>query len=520
VLLIACVNVANLLLARATSREREIAIRAALGASRKRLLRQLLIESLLLATAGGIGGIFLALWGANLLTFFLPPLHLPVGLPLGVDRAVLAFTLILSLGTGVIFGLAPAWRGSRADLNNSLKEGARGSGAGRGSHRLRDLLVVSEMMLATVLLMGAGLLLRSLHNAENKGPGFNSNHVTVAAFDLRATDYTGPQGSLYFDHLIERIRAYPGVQSVSSERFVPLWFTGRGYSSVKIQGYTPDPNEDMGIDFNVIGPDYFHTLQIPLLNGRDFAEQDRADSPKVVIVNQTMANRFWPGANAVGHQVYVWDEWRTVVGVAHDIKYHRMNEDPRSFIYFPQLQANGTEANILVRASLPTAAVIANVRAAAKSLDTKVQPIETDDLEGLLHVSLFANRIAATLASVLGALGMLLAGLGIYGVLSYSVSQRLREIGIRLALGAQTKDVLRLIVGHGLRLALVGAAVGALVSVMARRGMSSLLFGISATDPVTFVVVLCVVTLAAAFAAYIPARRAMRVDPMTALRHE
>jgi predicted permease len=520
VLLIACVNVANLLLARATSREREIAIRAALGASRKRLLRQLLIESLLLATAGGIGGIFLALWGANLLTFFLPPLHLPVGLPLGVDRPVLAFTLILSLGTGVIFGLAPAWRGSRVDLNNSLKEGARGSGAGRGSHRLRDLLVISEMMLATVLLMGAGLLLRSLHNAENKGPGFNSNHVTVAAFDLRATDYTGPQGSLYFDRLIERIRAYPGVQSVSSERFVPLWFTGRGYSSVKIQGYTPDPNEDMGIDFNVIGPDYFHTLQIPLLNGRDFAEQDRADSPKVVIVNQTMANRFWPGANAVGHQVYVWDEWRTVVGVAHDIKYHRMNEDPRSFIYFPQLQANGTEANILVRASLPTAAVIANVRAAAKSLDTKVQPIETDDLEGLLHVSLFANRIAATLASVLGALGMLLAGLGIYGVLSYSVSQRLREIGIRLALGAQTKDVLRLIVGHGLRLALVGAAVGALVSVMARRGMSSLLFGISATDPVTFVVVLCVVTLAAAFAAYIPARRAMRVDPMTALRHE
>src|ERR1700722_1451539 len=276
----------------------------------------------------------------------------------------------------------------------------------------------------------------------------------------------------------------------------------------------------MGIDFNVIGSDYFHTLQIPLLNGRDFAEQDRADAPKVVIVNQTLADRFWPAANPLGHQVHIWGEWRTVVGVAQDIKYHRMNEDPRSFIYLPQLQADGTDANILVRAALPTAAVIADVRAAAKSLDPKVQPMETDDLDGLLHVSLFANRIAATLASVLGALGMLLAGLGIYGVLSYSVSQRLREIGIRLALGAQTKDVLRLIVGHGLRLALVGAAVGALVSVMARRGMSSLLFGISATDPVTFVVVLCVVTFAAAFAAYIPARRAMRVDPMTALRHE
>ena len=520
VLLIACVNVANLLLARATSREREIAIRAALGASRKRLLRQLLIESLLLATAGGIGGIFLALWGANLLTFFLPPLHLPVGLPLGVDRAVLAFTLVLSLGTGVVFGLAPAWRGSRADLNNSLKEGGRGSGTGSGSHRLRDLLVVSEMVLATVLLMSAGLLLRSLHHAENKGPGFNSNHVTLAAFDLRATDYTGTQGAAYFDHLMERIRAYPGIQSVSLERYVPLWFTGRSYTSVKIQGYTPAPNEDMGIDCNVVGPNYFQTLQIPLINGRDFAEQDRTEAPKVVIVNQTLANRFWPAANPLGHQVHIWGEWRTVVGVAQDIKYHRMNEDPRSFIYLPQLQADGTDANILVRAALPTAAVIADVRAAAKSLDPKVQPMETDDLDGLLHVSLFANRIAATLASVLGALGMLLAGLGIYGVLSYSVSQRLREIGIRLALGAQTKDVLRLVVGHGLRLALLGAAVGALVSVMARRGMSSLLFGISATDPVTFVVVLCVVTLAAALAAYIPARRAMRVDPMTALRHE
>jgi predicted permease len=520
VLLIGCVNVANLLLARATSREREIAIRAALGASRKRLMRQLLIESLLLATAGGIGGVLLALWGTNLLTFFLPPLHLPVGLPLGVDRAVLAFTVILSLGTGIVFGLAPAWRGSRTELNQSLKEGSRASGAGSGTHRLRDLLVVSEMVLATVLLMGAGLLLRSLHNAEHKGPGFNSSHVTLAAFDLRATDYNGSQGALYFNHLIERIRAYPGIQSASMERYVPLWFTGRSYAGVEVQGYTPEPNEDMGIDCNVVGPDYFHTLQIPLMNGRDFAEQDRADARKVVIVNQTMANRFWPGADAVGQQVHVWGEWRSVVGVAHDIKYHRMNEEPRSFIYLPQLQVDGTDANILVRAAIPTASVISDVRAAAKSLDTKVQPIETDDLEGLLHVSLFANRIAATLASVLGAVGMLLAAIGIYGVLSYSVNQRIREIGIRIALGAQTKDVLRLVVGHGLRLAVFGAALGALVSILARRGMSSLLFGISATDPMTFVVVLCVVTLAAAFAAYIPARRAMRVDPITALRHE
>jgi macrolide transport system ATP-binding/permease protein len=520
VVLIACVNVANLLLARATSREREIAIRAAMGASRTRLIRQLLAESFLLALAGGVGGVFLALWGTNLLTFFLPPVHLPVGLPLGVDGPVLAFTLILSLSTGIIFGLAPAWRGSRADLNQSLKEGSRSSGAGAGSHRLRDFLVVSEMVLATVLLVGAGLLLRSLRNAETAGPGFNSNHVALAAFDLRTKGYSGEQAASYYDRLLERIRAVPGVQSASLERYVPLWFTGRSYSTTRVENYTPEPGEDMGIDLNVVGADYFRVVQIPLVSGRDFSEQDRPGAPKVVVVNQTMANRFWTGQDATGHRVHIHADWRTVVGVVRDIKYHRMNEPSQSFIYLPELQAEETDANILVRSQLPTAAVISAVRATALSLDAKVQPLETDDLDGLLHVSLFANRMAATIAAVLGALGMLLAALGIYGVLSYSVNQRFREIGIRLALGAQRNHVLRLVVGQGLRLAAFGTAIGIVTALVVTRGMSSLLFGVSATDPITFSAVAVLVTLVAILAAYLPARRATRVNPMVALRHE
>jgi predicted permease len=520
VLLIACVNVANLLLARASSREKEMAVRAALGAGRGRLIRQLLVESLLLAAAGGAGGILLALWGANLLSLFMPPAHLPIGLGAEVDGTVLIFTLILSIVTGLVFGLAPAWQTSRADLNESLKSATRATGVSARGHRVRDVLVVSEMILATVLLVAAGLLLRSLRKAEQAGAGYNTNQVTLAAFDLRASGYSDDRAVDYYDRLLARIRSYPGVESASLERFVPLWFTGRSYSTTRVEGYTAKPNEDMGIDLNIVGPDYFRTVQIPLVSGRDFSEQDRAGALKVVIVNQSMANRFWPGQDATGHRVHIWSDWRTVVGVVRDIKYHRMNERPESFIYLPELQADGTDANILVRSQLPPATVIADVRAAARSLDSKVQPLETDTLDELLKQSMFANRTAASLASVLGILGTLLAALGIYGVLSYSVSQRIREIGIRVALGAQRSHVLRLVVGHGLRLAFLGAALGVIAALAITRGMSSLLFGVGASDPLTLAIVLLVVTAVAALAAYIPARRAMRVDPMVALRYE
>jgi macrolide transport system ATP-binding/permease protein len=520
VLLIATVNVANLLLARATARVKEMAVRSALGAGRGRLVRQLIVESLLLAFAGGVGGIFLALWGVNLLAAFFPPAHLPIALGVNVNPSVLAFTLVLSIVTGLAFGMAPAWQISRANLNESLKSSARTSSDTASGHQLRDVLVISEVVLATVLLIAAGLLLRSLHKAERAGPGFNTNQVTIAAFDLSGNGYSDDRAVDYYDRLLERIRAYPGIESASLERFVPLWFTGRGYSTARIEGQTPKPNEDMGIDFNVVGPGYFRVAQIPLISGRDFAEQDRAGAPKVVIVNRSMANRFWPARDATGHRVLIWGDWRTVVGVVPDIKYHRMNEPPESFIYIPQLQADGTDANILVRSQLPAAAVIGDIRAAAKSLDSKVQPLETDTLDELLKLSMFANRTAASLATVLGVLGISLAVLGIYGVLSYGVNQRIREIGIRIALGAQRNHVLRLVVGRGLRLAVLGAAAGVIAASALTRWMGSMLFGVTATDPLTFAVVLLIVTVTAALAAYIPARRAMRVDPIIALRYE
>jgi predicted permease len=519
VLLIGCVNVANLLLARATSREREMAIRAAMGAGRERLVRLMMCESIVLGLAGGAGGTVMALWGVNLLKLFAPKTHLPVALAASVDGPVLAFTLILSLATGIIFGLAPAWRASKTDLNQSLKEGGRAASSG-GAHRLRDLLVVSEIALATVLLATAGLLIRSLRNAEAAGPGFNVNHVALAAFDLRGNGYTGERATHYLDQMIERLRSIPGVEAVSSERYVPLWFTGMSYTFVQVQGYAPGPNEDMRIDLNVVGADYFRTMQIPLASGRDFQESDRDGAPNVMIVNQTMAKRFWPGQDPVGHDVRLWGQWWRVVGVAHDVKYHRMNEAPQCFMYLPVLQTDDTEANVLVRSDLSTAAVIGMVRDVAGSLDAKVQPLESDDLGALLKNSMFANRTAASIASLLGSLGVFLAGLGIYGVLSYSVSQRLREIGVRMALGAQRKDVLQLVVGAGLKLAAIGAVLGAAAALAITKEMSSLLFGVSSTDPVTFFAVVGLVGIAAGLAAYIPAMRAMRVDPMSALRYE
>jgi predicted permease len=518
VLLIACVNVANLLLARATAREREMAIRAAMGADRERLVRLLLSECLVLALVGGAGGVLLALWGVNLLKVLMPATHLPIAFSSGISGPALGFTLLLSLATGIVFGLVPALRGSRTDLNQSLKEGGRS--ASSSGHRLRDVLVISEVALATVLLVTAGLLLRSLRNAEAAGPGFNANHVALAAFDLRGNGYSGERSTNYFDRMLERVRAMPGVESATSERYVPLWFTGRSYSFIQVEGYTPGPNEDMRIDLNVVGSDYFHTMQIPIVAGRDFAEQDGSGAPKVMIVNQTMAKRFWPGQDPTGHAVRLWGEWRTVTGVAHDIKYHRVNEEPEPFMYMPELQTEDTDANILVRSQLPASAVIGMVHDVAQSLDSKVQPIESDDLAGLLRASMFANRTAAAIASLLGGLGVFLAALGIYGLLSYTVSQRFREIGVRIALGAQTRDVLRLVVGAGFKLAAIGAAAGAAAALAITHGMSSLLFGVSATDPPTFFAVVALVTLAAVFAAYIPARRATRVDPMVALRYE
>jgi predicted permease len=520
VLLIGCVNIANLLLARALSREREIAIRGALGASRGRLMQQLISESMLLAFIGGAAGLLAAAWGINLLTLFLPPAHLPFGLEPMLNGRVLGFALMLSLAAGVICGIVPALEASKPGIFLALKEGGRNSSMSRGRRRLRAALVISEVSLAVVMMIGAGLLARSFHNLLGASPGFGGENVRLFAFDLRPSGYGGYKAQELLDQLVEKLRAVPGVESASAERWAPLWFNGRGWAPATIEGYTPKLDEYMGIDFNVVGSNYFTTMRIPLVSGRDFLERDRRDAPASIVVNETMARRFWPGKDAVGHRVDFNGEWRTVVGVAKDIKYHAMQEEPESFLYLPLLQGGGTDANVVVRTKMSTASMIPVVREQARLLDPSVTILESDDVSQLGRVSLFAQRIAAALASVLGVLGLLLAGLGIYGVISYGVGQRTQEIGIRLALGAQRGDVLRLVLNQGMRPVIVGAITGIALGFGAARLLTHQLYGVQSDDPITFAVVTATLCGVAIFACWFPALRATKVDPMVALRHE
>lgn len=523
VLLIACANIANLLLARATSRQREIAVRSAVGASRARLLRQFFVENLLLALAGGAGGILVSLWSVNFLADFLPNGYLPVGLQVGVEGEVLAFTVALSIVAALIFGLVPAWRSASPNLIASLNESGRASSAGASHGRLRNALVVSEMVLALVLLVAAGLLVRTMKNVETASPGFNPNHVLLAALDIRANGYTNSSSHAFYDELLRRIRALPGVESASMEQYVPLWFYGMGQTTLarnSIENYTPSPNELLRIDFNIVGPNYFSTMQIPVVSGRQFTEQDNEGAPPVIVVNQTMAQHFWPGQSAVGQHINVWGAQRTVIGVAKDIKYHSMTEQPESFFYFPTLQEGETDTNVLIRTAGAPGALLPAVRETVRSINPKVMVLQAGSVSGLVYTVLFSYRTAATLAAVLGMLGLLLAALGIYGVLAYSVSQRTHEIGIRMALGAQRAEVMRLVLSQGGKLVLLGIAIGLLASFAVTRLMHSLLFGVSATDPLTFAGVAIVIAVVAFIASCVPARRAMRLDPTEALRYE
>ncbi len=512
---------ANLLLARATDRRKEIALLSALGAGRGRIVRELLAEGVLLAGLGGLVGVGLGLWGVRGLVALAPG-----GLPrldgnVSLDPAVLAFSLVLSLATGITIGLVPALQALRADLSAVLKEGGRSAGAGR--RRLREALVVSEVALSLVLLVGAGLLVQSLRRLNSVEPGFRPERLLTLSFRLPPSKY--PEGepvAAFFRAAIAKIRAVPGVESAALVRAVPLTgnYAEGGYL---VEGRPePPPGKVPQTQVNIVTPDYFRTMGIPLHEGRDFTDHDDASAPKVVIVNQTLAHVAWPGESALGHRLrpQETDDWLTVIGVVGDVKHRRLSEPPQAQVYTAHYQDPKIFACVVARTAGPPLAVADGVRAAIWSVD-KDQPVwSVAPMAQVLDRALAPTRFLLWLFGAFAGVALLLAAIGIYGVLSYAVAQRTQEIGIRVALGARAGQVLALVVGQGMALTL-GAIVLGLGAAAALGGlMRSLLFGVTPADVPTFALAALVLALVALVACWLPARRATRVDPVAALTHE
>ncbi|MFN2455425.1 MAG: ABC transporter permease [Pyrinomonadaceae bacterium] len=522
VLLIACANVANLLLARAAARRREIGIRLALGASRGRIVRQLLTESVLLALLGGIAGLFIALWTAGSLGSFVPPIGLPVSLQVNLDARVLGFTFLVSLATGVLFGLAPALASSRPDLVSTLKDESGSVAGGRGKGRFRNSLVVAQIALSLVSLIGAGLFVRSLQRAQTISPGFDPDNVLLASFDLFPNGYDEARGTQFYRALTERVGNLPGVESVSLADSIPLGLLGNSSQGVSIEGYTPRRDEELNFAYNTIAPGFLRTMRIPLASGREFEATDGEKSQGVVIINETAARRYFaPGQDADGKRLKDSNGHDLlIVGVAKDIKYKTLNEPPKPYMYLPLFQNYTPDMTLVVRTKSNPLSVLSGVRNEVHALDANVALFNEKTLVEHAGVSLFAQRLAVTFLSVFGLLALALAAIGIYGVMAYSVAQRTHEIGVRMALGAQTSDVLKLITRQGFALAITGIGIGLLSALALTHLLTSLLYGVSAIDPLTFIVMPLLLGGVALLACYVPARRATKVDPMIALRHE
>ena len=523
VLLIACADVANLLLARATARQKEIGIRLALGASRTRIIRQLLTESLLLAMLGGAAGLFLALWLNDLLLAIVPAEYMGfrLNLDLALDARVLAFTFIVSVLTGMIFGLAPALQASKPDIVHVLKDTGM-AGRGIGQARLRSVLVVGQVALSLVLMIGAGLFVRTLRNSRAIDPGFDPDHVLTARIDLGRQSYTKQQGRLFYQQLIERMEASPGVQSASLAIVVPLSGSSWG-TAIRLEGKAAD-SPAVPVDFNAIAPRYFETMSTPIVAGRDFTWQDDTEAPRVVIVNETFARRAWPDQNPVGKRVAMAEgrgmsPLMEVIGIARDGKYRTLFDRARGYMFLPLLQQYQPEATLHVRAGNPSM-LIGAVQHEVSLLDKNLPVFKVSTMSARMDSALAPQLLAARLVGVFGALALGLAAVGIYGVMAYAVAQRTHEIGVRMALGAQVGDVLKLVIKQGMKLTLIGAGLGLAAAFGLTRLVASFLYGVSPTDPLTFAVISVLLTGVALGACFVPARRAAKVDPMVALRYE
>jgi predicted permease len=523
VLLIACSNIANLLLARAADRRQEVAIRLALGASRSRLIRQLLAESLALAMAGGVAGLLLALWMTRLIVAFQPPLPVPISLDLGPSPELFAFTLGLALLTGLVCGLAPALQASRPDLVPALKgtQGAPANSLRRLS--LRNALVVVQVMLSTVLLCGSGLFLRSLAHAQAVDPGFSTRQGAAVQMALGLGGrYSEEEGRQFYDQLLERVRSLPGVCSAALVEQMPLGF------SVQTNGLLPEgqnlENEDDWPEVDVVTADagYFETLGIDLTRGRDFSAQTKGESPGVVIVNEAFASLYWPGEGPLGKRVrFSLDQpWSEVVGVAANGKYRTLGESTRSFIYLPFRQNYSSMMTLVAAGGGNEQGLLAAVRGELQALDPNVPLFDSKTLSEHLDIMLFPARLGASLLAGFGLLGLALAGVGLYGVVAFSVARRTREVGIRMALGARRQEVVGMVVREGMMLVGVGLALGLGLAFLGSGVLESLLYGIRPNDPTTFVLVAGILAVVALVANVVPARRAAQIAPTEALRYE
>ncbi len=526
VLLIACANVANLLLARAMTRHKEMAIRSALGASRTRVLRQLLTESVLLSLAGGALGLLLAVWWADVLVA-LGKEDIPRAMQVGLDWRVLGFTMIVSVATGLVFGIVPALHSSKSQLTESLKEGGRGSGEGARRNRIRGVLVVAELAIAVVLLVSAGLLIQSLWRLRQVSPGFNSQNVLTFSVSLPDVKYPTEKQSQFYQDLIQRVESIPGVQSASA--VLPLPLSGDRFSlSFETEGRPVAKADQPSADFFIAAPGYFRAMGVPLLKGRDFSDRDQHKSTQVIIVTETFAQQFFPNEDPIGKRVkpgistYDGEKaaMREIVGVVGDIRNRSLNAAPKPAYYAPQTQTPFSQMTLVVRTANAPHGLIPAVTRVVGSLDQDLPVFSIKTLDEYLAASIAAPRFNTTLLGVFAAVALVLTIVGLYGVMSYSVAQRTNEIGIRMALGAQTSDVLSLIVAQGFKLVLAGLAIGLSGAFALTRLISSLLFGVGTRDPLTFAAVAGVLALVAVIACYVPARRATKVDPLIALRYE
>src|SRR5438128_1309808 len=520
VLLIACANVSNLLLARSLLRRHEMTMRLALGAGRRRLIKQLFTEGLLLSLIAAAGGIMVAYWCRNALVLVSPSRTpgVTIDYPGQLDWRVLALSVAVCIGSTMLFALIPAIQASHVNLSGALKSEGGGLVAGSGRSRVRSVLVFVQVALSFVLMAGTGLLLRSLVQMQNSDPGFSTRHVVVSAADLFSAGYKADRAKIFYEQLLERVRALPGVQSAALARVRPFSYTVYSSAPLEIEGYQPPRNEQIAADYNQVSEGYFATIGIQIVAGREFTRNDDENAPPVAIVNETMAAKYWPGKDAVGQRLKVKDKWMEIVGVAKNANYRTKLEQPTPFFYVPVRQNFVVQNGFIIRTEQSATAIMNAFGREIHAIDQNLAPLDTISLQEQVDRMSYTQRLAVTLLAIFGGMALFLAAIGLYAVLSYSVSQSTRELGLRMALGAGAGDLLRLVISRGVRLTIVGVAIGAIAALTLTRLIGNLLYKVSPRDPIAFSSALVILILVTLLACFLPARRATRIHPVRALR--